>query len=216
MSWSGLEAASLLAGGMKPSTLRTVLSCTESLSELEKLEPERLSDLTGASALRLGDVDLGELWAVTINDSQYPKALRMTRTPPPVLFGKGDIKVLHRCVAVVGTRRITKIGMAVASAAVDAVAEVDAAVVSGLALGCDTAAHEAALARGVRTAAVLGCGADVIYPRENAGLLQRILEDGGVVVSEQLPGRPVSGQNLQARNRIITGSGRIRSVGPSR
>lgn len=207
MSWSGLEAASLLAGGMKPSTLRAVLSSTESLSELERLGPERLIALTGGRELRLGDVDLGELWAVTVNDSQYPKALRMTRTPPPVLFGKGDIEVLHRCVAVVGTRRITKIGTAIASAAVDAVAAVDAAVVSGLALGCDSAAHEAALVRGIRTAAVLGCGADVVYPRENATLLQRILEDGGVVVSEQLPGRPVSGQNLQARNRIITGSG---------
>ena len=84
----------------------------------------------------------------------------------------------------------------------------DVAVISGMANGVDTAAHEGALIGYGRTIALLGCGADVIYPQENEELYHRILDSGGAIVSEYLPGTPPLRTYFPARNRIISGLSR--------
>ena len=107
--------------------------------------------------------------------------------------------------AIVGSRRATRDGKRAAREFAAALARENVCVVSGLARGVDTCAHEGALEGGGTTIAVLGSGADVIYPPENEELVSRILASGGAVISELAPGtRPAPG-NFPARNRIISG-----------
>jgi DNA processing protein len=135
----------------------------------------------------------------------FPETLRSIADPPLVLFWKG--KAPASCVpalAVVGARRCTAYGQAVAARLGREAAAAGVVVVSGLARGVDAAAHRGALETG-RTAAVLAGGLDRIYPGEHRGLAERIVEAGGTLLSEQPPGlRPVP-RLFPYRNRIITG-----------
>jgi DNA processing protein len=106
-------------------------------------------------------------------------------------------------IAIVGARRPTPYGEAVAERLATDLAAAGAVIVSGLALGVDAAAHEGALAAGGCTVAVLGTGVDVIYPRANAGLAQRILERGGALVSQFPDGTPPQRTNFPRRNWTI-------------
>ena len=101
---------------------------------------------------------------VTSRDDAYPKALRQIHDPPIGLYRRGSFGFDQPCIAVVGSRRPTLYGQAVARKLAADLAERGFWVVSGLARGIDTAAHEGALAAGGRTAAVLGNGIDIIYP----------------------------------------------------
>jgi DNA processing protein len=138
-------------------------------------------------------------------DPDYPGLLARGPRPPLALCIAGDpARLWHPMVAVVGTRNPTSGGRDNAAAFARALATSGLGVASGLAAGIDTAAHEAALAVGGLTVAVLGCGPDVAYPRRNADLLERIAATG-VVASEHLPGtRPQKG-HFPSRNRILAG-----------
>jgi len=139
------------------------------------------------------------------HDPDYPALLRRIASPPLALFVAGDANLLwHPAVAVVGSRAPTSGGRDHARDFAHALARAGFAVCSGLAAGIDTAAHEATLAAGGVTVAVLGSGIDVPYPRANAGLHRRIAE-GGVVVSEHPPGTQARREQFPARNRIIAG-----------
>jgi len=106
---------------------------------------------------------------VTIGDPRYPQLLRDIFDPPIVLFARGRVDLLGSiAVAVVGTRRPTPYGLAVAERLAADLAHAGLAVVSGLARGIDSASHKGALAAGGDTVAVLGCGVDVVYPSETA------------------------------------------------
>ncbi len=135
----------------------------------------------------------------------YPDLLAQTASPPAVLFARGNPELLDGPgVAVVGTRRMTPYGRRAARRLAAGLATAGVTVVSGMASGVDTVAHRAALDAGGATAAVLGGGVDVAYPRQNARLLEELAAQG-IVVSEYPPGcRPVRG-NFPARNRIIAG-----------
>ena len=136
----------------------------------------------------------------------YPRRLWELRDMPPVLFTWGDVTVLERkaAVSVVGTRRASAYGVRVASLLTETLASAGAVIVSGGALGIDSAAHEGALrAEGGKTVAVLGCGLGTDYLRENVGLRKRIAQNG-VVVSEFLPFAPASRYTFPRRNRIIS------------
>lgn len=140
-----------------------------------------------------------------LNDD-YPHLLNNIYDPPPTLYVLGECELQNdRTFAIVGSRRCTRDGQRAAREFAETLAREKVTVVSGMAYGIDAAAHEGALIGMGKTVAVLGCGADVIYPQENEALYHRILDNGGAVISEYLPGmKPVPG-NFPARNRIISG-----------
>lgn len=139
------------------------------------------------------------------HDPDYPPQLRRTPNPPPALFVAGEpARLWHPGIAVVGSRAPTPGGREHAREFAHAFAASGLAVVSGLAAGIDTAAHEGALEAGGLTVAVLGTGPDVAYPRANAGLLERIAASG-VVVSEHPPGTGPHRGHFPSRNRILAG-----------
>lgn len=143
-------------------------------------------------------------------DPRLPARLAELHDPPFALFARGRADAaLARlaegpAVALVGSRRPTGAGRALARALAAELAARGAVVVSGLAHGIDAAAHEGALAAGGVTVAVLGCGVDVTYPRRNAGLAARIAERG-LLLSEYWPGTPPAPWRFPARNRIVAG-----------
>ncbi len=141
---------------------------------------------------------------VTWRDSAYPELLKEIYDPPIGLYWKGDDTISAPCIAMVGTRRPTLYGQNVARKLATDLARRGFCVVSGLARGIDTAAHEGALSAGGRTVAVLGCGLDIIYPAENLDLYRRIAGQGAVL-SEFRFGRRADRQSFPMRNRIVAG-----------
>lgn len=138
------------------------------------------------------------------NDPVYPGLLREIHDPPIGLYRLGSHDFRAPGVAIVGSRRTTLYGQATARRFAGELARMGFCVVSGLARGIDTAAHEGALESGGLTAAVLGCGADIIYPPENLDLFRRITERGAVL-SEFPFGRRADRQSFAMRNRIVAG-----------
>ena len=146
-----------------------------------------------------------DISVVTFDHDSYPKLLKSTKHPPPVLYIKGSFVDEDYCsVAVVGTRRKTSYGKQVANELSRFLASNGITVVSGMARGIDTIAHQSALDAGGRTIAVFGSGLDVIYPPENRDLSERI-RTHGVLVSEFYPGTQPEAVNFPPRNRIISG-----------
>jgi DNA processing protein len=142
---------------------------------------------------------------VTLLDEAYPSLLREIPDPPLALHFAGDLSLLRQpSVAIVGSRRCTPYGANAAEQLARQLASTGLGIVSGLARGIDSAAHQAALdARGT-TIAVLGTGIDVVYPRSNLRLFRRIAEKG-VIVTEFPPGTPPKPEHFPVRNRIISG-----------
>jgi DNA processing protein len=141
---------------------------------------------------------------ITGRDEGYPKLLKEIHDPPIGLYRKGDYLFNQPCIAVVGSRRTTLYGQSVAKKLGAHLAQLGFCVVSGLARGIDTAAHEGALSVGGKTAAVLGCGIDIVYPPENLDLFRRIVETGAVL-SEFPFGRKADKQSFPMRNRVVSG-----------
>ncbi|MDB2357789.1 DNA-processing protein DprA [Opitutales bacterium] len=137
-------------------------------------------------------------------DVKYPELLREIYDPPIGLYWQGEYIVDRPCVAIVGTRRSTLYGRRVAKRIAAELARLGFCVVSGMASGIDTAAHEGALEVGGKTVAVFGCGLDTIYPPENLDLYQKIVAHGAVV-SEFPFGRRADRQTFPMRNRVVAG-----------
>lgn len=149
-----------------------------------------------------------QITVLTQTDLRYPKLLRQIPDPPIVLYVKGKINdglLITKCVGVVGTRRITSYGREVTRKISKGLASAGVTVVSGMAYGVDTVAHESAIESGGKTVAVLGCGVDIIYPRANEKLYFQIVEKHGAVISEFPPGRLTAIGLFPSRNRIISG-----------
>jgi DNA processing protein len=138
------------------------------------------------------------------HDPGYPRLLAEIHDPPVGLYRKGNYQFDNPCVAIVGSRRATTYGQSVARRLGAEFGRMGFCVVSGLARGVDTSAHEGALSAGGRTAAVLGSGIDVIYPPENLDLYRRIAETGAVL-SEFPFGRSVGQDSFAMRSRVIAG-----------
>lgn len=142
---------------------------------------------------------------VVLGDERYPAALLQTADPPLLLYAEGDVGLMARPgVAVVGSRNPTPAGRGHARAFALALAQRGWVVVSGLARGIDGEAHEATLAAGGRTVAVVGCGLDQTYPPSHQALGRRIASEG-LLVSEYPPGTPPLSAHFPQRNRIIAG-----------
>jgi DNA processing protein len=142
---------------------------------------------------------------ITPLDEEYPDALRQIHDPPLALYIKGRLRPTDRhAVAVVGTRRATHYGMDSARKLSYQLGKAGVCVLSGLAVGIDTASHEGALRAGGRTVAVIGSGFDHIYPEENRDLADRISEHGAVL-SEFPFSRKPDKTTFPMRNRIVSG-----------
>jgi DNA processing protein len=142
---------------------------------------------------------------VTLGDPRYPEPLRQIYDPPILLFARGRVELLQSLtLGVVGTRRPTPYGLAVAERLAGDLAHAGLTIASGMARGVDSAAHRGSLAAGGDTVAVLGCGVDIVYPSENRKLAAEIAVKG-LIVSEFPMGSTAFPQNFPIRNRIISG-----------
>lgn len=136
----------------------------------------------------------------------FPEALRQIPDAPLGIYGRGDLGALSgRCVAIVGSRRASANGLLMARTCAQTLASLGIVVVSGLAAGIDSAAHEGALAGGGQTVAVLGSGLDQIYPVHNRRLADEILKHRGALISEYEPQTTAHKRYFPERNRIISG-----------
>lgn len=198
----GLPDAIFAAGrtalqGVVPEALASVL-----------IQPQSESIATAIAAAEQW-LATGERHAlVTLADADYPAALLTIDDPPPLLFAVGRLELLAQdAIAIVGSRNATRQGAANAEAFAAALVRAGYAIVSGLALGIDAAAHHGALEAGGATIAVVGTGIDVIYPARHRALTQRI-RDHGLVLSEFPLGIPAITHNFPRRNRVLAGLAR--------
>jgi DNA processing protein len=199
-----------------PSTFKTLLnryhSATEALRALPELtrkgglgRPPRIYARERAEQDFENAARIGARF-IALADPEYPPLLRETDTVPPIICARGDLALLGRSgVAVVGARNASAIARKFSRQLAREIGSEGHVIVSGLARGIDTAAHEAALDTG--TIAVVAGGVDVIYPPENEALHAAIAEHG-VIVSEQMPGTEPKADYFPRRNRIISGIAR--------
>lgn len=181
-------------------------------AELEKLPcsrklRERLADKSLEEATRIMRYcEENRVGLLFWQDQHYPVSLRPLRDPPVMLYYQGTLPDFSRrlCISVVGTRSMSEYGKRMAYKIGYELAATGTVVVSGMALGNDSVAAAGALAAGGQTVAVLGCGIDMVYPREHEPLARRIKRQG-CVMTEFPPATPPEGRNFPIRNRIISG-----------
>lgn len=144
---------------------------------------------------------------IEYGDKYYPQFLSKIDSPPIGLFVRGNKKLLieHNVIAVVGARKITSYGRQVTESLVAQLSSRGFIIASGMALGVDGVAHSSANENSGATIAVLGCGVDCPYPRENEKLYEEILDSGGLIISEFPLGMPANRGTFPSRNRIIAG-----------
>lgn len=135
-----------------------------------------------------------------------PEVLLEISSPPRALFYKGlPLEKNFRGVAIVGTRKATPLGLSFARSVAEGLTSAGIPIISGLALGIDSAAHAGALEAGGRTIAVLGNGTDTVYPPENKSLFEKIIASGGSIISEYEERTPPAKHRFLERNRLIAG-----------
>lgn len=208
-------------GGMGPRTFQQLLIrfgspdnfstiSTEDLESIPRLSDGRsqriLESLNHTSEYekKLGDFESMGIEVFTFFDDGYPELLREIGDPPPVIYVKGDKKLFnHRYAAIVGTTQATQSGIRLTVDLSKEFVKRGLGIVSGLAIGIDSAAHLAALRNNGITIAVLGCGILNIYPEENVNLADAIARQG-LLVSEYDPFKKVRAPQLILRNRLIS------------
>jgi DNA processing protein len=211
-----------MAPGLKPAALRTLLTAFGLPGAILRQSYEALAhaaDPASARAALTAPASSFEAmldavqawrarpghWVVTLDDPAYPPALLTMPDPPPLLYIKGQLARLHaRSVAVVGSRSASPQGTDDATRFARALSHAGLVVVSGLALGIDAAAHRGALAGPGGTVAVVGTGADVVYPAVHHALAQQIAA-AGAILSEWPLGTPARPAHFPQRNRLIAG-----------
>lgn len=141
-----------------------------------------------------------------IESLSYPRSLRAIHNPPVILYVKGDIDALEKkpLLAIVGSRAASSYGLKIACSLAGILSRKNIAIVSGLALGIDAAAHKGVLASEGSTIGVLGCGIDVVYPVQNRSFYRKIPQKGALISEYPLGTKPDSFR-FPARNRIISG-----------
>jgi DNA processing protein len=215
--WLGFN----LVKGMGPAKIQALLDFFGNIKaawqandrQLEQIGIDRRAIRTFLEAREKIDLDAefarleeNGIWLLVWDSPNYPRYLREVPNPPPVLFGQGElIEADQWAVAVVGTRRLTAYGKQVTHELVSGLVRSNVTIVSGLAKGIDSIAHQVAVEMGGRTIAVLGSGLDHIYPAQNRALAGRILEGHGAVISEYMLGVKPDAKNFPPRNRIISG-----------
>ena len=156
-------------------------------------------------------IDEYKMDVTTFLDKDFPSILNHIYNPPAILFMRGNRALLDKRlnrIAIVGARRCSLYGRNVARMLGKELGKYSTIIVSGGARGIDTHGHEGLLASLGYGIVVMGCGLDIVYPRENTKLFDRILQNNGLLVSEYPPGTPPSAKHFPARNRIISGLSR--------
>ncbi|MFA5386328.1 MAG: DNA-processing protein DprA [Candidatus Paceibacterota bacterium] len=164
---------------------------------------------------KIGKIDIDNEWQKLIrqnirliltDDQEYPALLKEIPFPPLGIYVKGELPENNETrIAIVGTRKATTVGRDIAECFAKELGENGLTIVSGLALGIDSASHLGALKAKAKTIAVLGNEIGSFYPRQNHRLAKQILETGGCIISEYPLGSPTYRDNFLARNRIISG-----------
>ena len=213
-----------LVPGLGPITAHRLLDAVDepgAVFALPMRELQAVDGIGGERARRIADPRGGEavaaerarchqlgLRVVTLDDDDYPRELRVLSDPPLALWIAGEIQPRDRvAIAVVGPRTPSAYGHRQARRLSLGLARGGACIVSGLARGIDTIAHEAALAADGRTLAVLGSGFDQLYPSENRGLAERIAAGHGAVISEYPCATRPSAGTFPRRNRLVAALG---------
>jgi DNA processing protein len=188
-----------------------------SLTELEAagLPAPSAQSVALGNSLRLADEELKKLGKlfdislITLGSQFYPVHLSEIYDPPPVLYVRGEARILpDPAIAVIGTRHPTPYGLGVAERLAQDLSNCGLVIISGLARGIDAMAHKGCVQAHGRTIAVFGTGVDLIYPRENRKLSEQILEQGGALISEFPLGTGPTPHNFPVRNRVISGLSR--------
>jgi len=183
----------LLRAGLIPKDVQTVLT------ERKNINPDTV----------LEEIERLNIFIIDITDTRYPSLLKEIYAPPQILYVLGSLpqdKYTH--ISVVWTRKTSAYGRQITPMLVSELSQVGFTIVSGLALGIDALAHQAALTNDAQTIAVLGCGLDVIYPVSNRRLALDMIAHGGAIISEYPIGTKPLKQHFPARNRIISGLSR--------
>jgi DNA processing protein len=143
---------------------------------------------------------------IKFEDNLYPVRLKEIKDAPKKLYVEGDINNLNnQCVAIVGSRKCTEYGKKWCKVFVKELVKYGITIVSGMAIGIDTIAHDTAIKSGGKTIAVLPCGLENIYPKENSGLYKNIISNGGTIITEYEPEKKASSDKFLERNRIVSG-----------
>lgn len=145
---------------------------------------------------------------LSLDSPDYPERLKQITNPPPFLFVRSQLPSLHKALAVVGTRAATSYGKQVAEKLTTGLVHQGFVIVSGLAMGIDTFAHQTTIENQGITVAVLGSGVDQIYPAANQRLAEAILQSGGAIVSTYPLGTPAMPHHFPERNEIVAGLSR--------
>jgi DNA processing protein len=191
-AWTA-RAGDFMQAGLEPKLIERVLNFRPSF------DPDREMEKLAGQGIEIA----------TLGSPNYPDRLGQIDQPPPILYLRGELMPQDNlALAVVGTRQATGYGRSATANICAELAGQGVTIVSGLAKGIDTVAHEAALKAGGRTLAVLGSGVDVIYPPENRGLAAQIADPNamnGAIISEYAPGTQPEAANFPPRNRIVSG-----------
>lgn len=214
-SWLALSRAHL-----PPRAFLSLLERFGSVEAVMEAGPDELAQVRGVGGtavqqvMRARELDLSNdkrlleklnVELVCIFDPNYPPGLRNIYDPPPLLYARGALKPEDEtAIAIVGSRSASAYGKAMAQKLARGLAERSITVVSGLAVGIDSAAHEGALEGNGRTIGFMACGVDVPYPRASVPLMQRMVKQGALI-SEFPLGTQVKGWHFHGRNRLISG-----------
>lgn len=202
-----------------PVTIKKLVDHFGSIDKVWQAEPQAFSQIEGLNRKALNSFlnnrnnvnpeaeleKIAGINVVTLEDETYPELLKHIYDPPPVLYFKGELaRPDEKTLAIVGTRKASRYGLEFAKKLASDLAGYGIMIVSGLAAGIDTAAHQGALEASGKTLAVFGCGVDYIFPSDNRELASKI-EKSGALVSEFPLGTKTERSHFPRRNRIISG-----------
>lgn len=185
---------------------------TSDVAQIESIGLQKASNMSERKKKVNPDEAVDEILSrgitpIVYEDEDYPELLRHIHNPPARLFVKGDLKScnLNKALAVVGSRKASHYIIEILGKIIRDLPAKDITIVSGMALGTDTCAHQAALDAGLKTIAVLGGGFDFIYPASNKLLFEKIIDGNGAVMTEYYPTMEPMAWQFPHRNRIVSG-----------
>lgn len=200
-----LEIDEVMALQLSGMSVREIMNCNlDKFERLLKFNPDLNNFLNKANVILDRQEALG-IVSISCQDKRYPKRLvDIGSDAPTMIHCLGNIELLNEenAVAIIGARAADKEGNTKAYQLGKEYAEKGYVIVSGLALGCDSSAHIGCLDAGGKTIAIVGNGLDMVHPKENVGLQKRILDSGGLILSEQPLGVKANPTRLVARNRL--------------